>query len=92
MKEGFLLRMFHYNIPKKESQYLLNITIMDLTWRKQSMISTQKLYKEKSMPTTDKYAVETSFNLKNPHRISCILSFIQIYLIFLEIFKELLMR
>ena len=37
---------------------------MDHTRRKQSTISTQKLGKEKSMTTTDKYEVEVSLKLK----------------------------
>ena len=48
--------------------------------------------KRKSMTSTDKEEVEVSFNLKNPEVIICTLSFILIYLSFLENWKECLMR
>ena len=43
----FLFKKINTLIQKKESQSLLNSNTMDPTWRKQSMISPQKLYKEK---------------------------------------------
>ena len=51
-------------LEKKDSWYLLNSTIMEPTWRKLSMTSPQKSYKEKnSMTYTDKDVVEVSLNL-----------------------------
>ena len=44
------------------------------------------------MTTTDKYAVEGSFNLKTSRDKACMLYFIRIYLSLLEICKECLMR
>ena len=72
---------------KKESQYILSSTIMEPIWRKQSMILTQNQTKKKSITTTDKDVFGVSLNLKHPYIMACILYFIQIYLIFLEIRK-----
>ena len=64
-KKGFLLKVFQQDATKKLSQYLLNSTTMEPTWRKQSMILPKILEKgKKPMTTTDKEDFEGSSNLK----------------------------
>ena len=88
-----LIKNVFLNYSKKECRYLLNSTLMVHTWRKLSIISPQKSDREKNIcHILIKIMLRDPSFKKNPEVIICTLSFIPIYLSFLDIWKECLMR
>ena len=92
-EDSILIKNLSLNYSKKEFCFPRNYTLIEHTWRKQSMISPLKSYKEKNQ-----WHVPIENNLrypsikKNLELILCTLYFILIYLSSLEIWKECLTR